>query len=331
MLGWHLLVLLGIEVVAYGGVGWWLSTVRGWAAPAAALLAVSIYIAVRVVLIAAEFLLARRHGDVIPESLCVPPARLVAMYVREVGLWALMFSVVLPFVPARRSVVDRRMGSAPATATPPILLVHGLACNRANWVWFRPGLARAGISVYAMDYTPWFSSIDGYAPQLAAAIDEVLAATGSNKVFIVAHSMGGLVARAYLDQFGDAKVAHIVTLGTPHRGTWMTRFGFTPNVRDMALGSAWLTALEKREAARSPDPYAKFTCVFTYHDNLVTPQHTATLPGSAQFALSGIGHVSLAFSRIVLDRVIGAWRETNQASHHPEFPARSPGAVAPLR
>jgi len=121
---------------------------------------------------------------------------------------------------------------------------------------------------------------------------------------LIGHSMGGLVSRAYLDQFGAGKVAHVITLGTPHLGTWMTNLGVGPNVRDMAEDSPWLAGLRKREAARSAHPYSNFTCVYTHHDNLVTPQANAALPGAEQVALSGIGHVSLALSSDVVKRVL---------------------------
>jgi pimeloyl-ACP methyl ester carboxylesterase len=222
------------------------------------------------------------------------------------------FSFVMPFVRKRGSVIDRptirRHPSRKLEVGLPIVLVHGLACNRGNWFLFRRRLERAGCSAFALDYTPWFSTIDTYGPQLAAAIDEVLAATGAPRVIVVAHSMGGLVTRTCMARFGADKVAHVVTLGTPHQGTWMTRFGFTPNVRNMAEGSAWLADLRSREAARSSKPYARFTCLFTCHDNLVTPQHNATLPGATNIPLSGVGHVSLVLSRNVFERVLGVCR-----------------------
>ena len=79
----------------------------------------------------------------------------------------------------------------------------------------------------------------------------------------------------------------------------------TPLVlRNMATDSAWLAALRDREGRRSHDPYRAFTCLFTYHDNLVTPQHNAVLPGARQIALSGIGHLSLALSPRVIGHVV---------------------------
>jgi pimeloyl-ACP methyl ester carboxylesterase len=304
MVGWHLLALLGVEVLLYGGIACYAHRAWEWSAASALALAVAIYLCVRIVLVAAEFILARWQGEPIPEAMAKPPWALAWMYVRELAGWIVVFSIVLPFVPARRSVIDSTPLPARAPGMLPIVLVHGLACNRGNWFWFRHQLARRGFVSYALDYTPWFASIDTYVPQLGAAIEEVCSATGAQRVIVVAHSMGGLVTRDYLERFGHDRVAHVITLGTPHQGTWMTRFGFTPNVRNMATDSAWLAALRDREGRRSHDPYRAFTCLFTYHDNLVTPQHNAVLPGARQIALSGIGHLSLALSPRVLGHVV---------------------------
>ena len=312
MVGWHLLLLLLVEVALYGAIGTHVHTSWAWPIGAAIALAVGIYIWVRMLLVGFEFILARRTGDSIPTALRVPAVRLVAMYLRELGGWLLMFSLILPFVTSRRSVMDR-----PAAGTPsviPVILVHGLACNRGYWFWFRRQLELRGYRAFAVDCTPWYARIDSLVPLLSHAIDEVLAATSSQQVVVIGHSMGGLVTRAYLARIGCEKIAHVITLGTPHQGTWMARFGYAPSIHDMATASAWLASLRARELQRDPTPYAKFTCLFSYHDNLVTPQRNATLPGATEIALSGIGHVSLALSPAVLDAVSQALAQVNRTT-----------------
>jgi pimeloyl-ACP methyl ester carboxylesterase len=66
----------------------------------------------------------------------------------------------------------------------------------------------------------WRLNIDATADELAAHIDAQLAATGCNQVDIVAHSMGGLVAKAYLSKqrANEAKVRKMLFIGTPHLG-----------------------------------------------------------------------------------------------------------------
>ncbi|MBI4151824.1 alpha/beta fold hydrolase [Candidatus Woesearchaeota archaeon] len=61
-------------------------------------------------------------------------------------------------------------------------------------------------------------NIDVYALRLKEILDTVQFQTGRPKVIIVAHSMGGLVARRYLQIFGASNVAKLITIGTPHQG-----------------------------------------------------------------------------------------------------------------
>ncbi|HYN89074.1 MAG TPA: alpha/beta fold hydrolase, partial [Ardenticatenaceae bacterium] len=67
----------------------------------------------------------------------------------------------------------------------------------------------------------WRKPVDDSARlYLVPWLDRALKRSGRDKVILVAHSMGGLVARAYVqsrDYRGD--VAQVITLGTPHRGT----------------------------------------------------------------------------------------------------------------
>ena len=58
------------------------------------------------------------------------------------------------------------------------------------------------------------------AEQLKVRVNEVLSATGADKVHIIGHSMGGLDARHMVVDLGMAeKVATLTTIGTPHLGT----------------------------------------------------------------------------------------------------------------
>ena len=61
-------------------------------------------------------------------------------------------------------------------------------------------------------------SINTYALRLKDIIDVVKEKTGKPKVNIVAFSMGGLVARKYIQIFGDGPVYKLITIGTPHKG-----------------------------------------------------------------------------------------------------------------
>ncbi|MFP4567763.1 MAG: hypothetical protein ACLFN8_02355 [Candidatus Woesearchaeota archaeon] len=61
-------------------------------------------------------------------------------------------------------------------------------------------------------------SISDYGVRLNDLVELVLNVTGASELDIVAHSMGGLVLRSYIDQFGDDSLNKIVLVGTPNKG-----------------------------------------------------------------------------------------------------------------
>lgn len=71
----------------------------------------------------------------------------------------------------------------------------------------------------------WRRAVPEAVPFLGETIDQLLEDTGAKRVVLMAHSMGGLVSRAYIADGGNAdKVSRFVTLGTPYWGAPKTHF-----------------------------------------------------------------------------------------------------------
>lgn len=106
----------------------------------------------------------------------------------------------------------------------PIVLVHGFAGFRGIGpltYFFRVAddLRRRGEVVYDPELPP-FAPPATRAPVIAATIRRALAETGRSKVVLIAHSQGGLDARYLISTLGMGdRVAALVTVSTPHRGT----------------------------------------------------------------------------------------------------------------
>jgi pimeloyl-ACP methyl ester carboxylesterase len=189
----------------------------------------------------------------------------------------------------------------PAPATCPVLLLHGIGCNAGVWTGMRASLARLGIApVYAMSYGPPFIPIPETAPQIAAKIAQVLRDTGASQVILVAHSMGGLVARSYLRAFGPARVRRLVTIGTPHAGSMHAWLMSGASLADMRPGSPYLAALAQPTADERAVPTVS---IWSWHDSMVTPQDSARLPYGENVVLAKIAHNALIADEGVQRRV----------------------------
>ncbi len=189
-----------------------------------------------------------------------------------------------------------------------VVFVHGFVCNRGFWTPWLRRVAAGGRAFMAVNLEPVFTSIDDYAPQIEAAVQRVRQVTGLPPM-LVCHSMGGMAVRAWLAHRarnegavpGREAAAHVVTIGSPHAGTWLARWSHLPNGRQMRLASPWVLALQR---AWNPGDAPPFTCWYSNCDNIVMPPSTATLPGADNRLVPGCGHVDLAFRPEVVDATL---------------------------
>jgi hypothetical protein len=205
-----------------------------------------------------------------------------------------------------------------------LILVHGFVCNRGLWNPWWPRLRATGVPCIAVNLEPVFGSIDRYPPLIEAAVQRMTQATG-RRPLLVGHSMGGIALRAWLrDCDGDARIHGVVTIGSPHHGTWLGRFGYAPNAQQMRWHSPWLRKLAAAEPAQR---YRRFTCFWGYCDNIVFPASTATLQGADNRHLRGHAHVHLLQHPAVLATVLQRLAEPD--ADQPAANSRSPGSTAP--
>ncbi|HXX85533.1 MAG TPA: alpha/beta fold hydrolase [Casimicrobiaceae bacterium] len=259
--------------IAHGVSVWWF--VAG--APVA-------YLAPAIILTAAWFAAAWLWRTPRPPQTRLDLAGSVRLYVLETltlaGSW--------PLLALHRLIIH---DPPPAHATRPVLLIHGVLVNDGVWFWFRRRLQRLGIGpIYSLNYGPPHASIERFAQQLNAKIRAVCAATGATQVVLIGHSMGGLVARAYLRRCGGGQVQRLITIGTPHHGSILAWSFPGIGLAQMHPGSAWLAKLNEAEDGPPPVP---ITSIWSRHDSMVIPQASATLAGGENIAIVGVGHNAL--------------------------------------
>ena len=254
--------------------------------------------------LAAEFVAAWivNRADPVPRA---RPGQLARAWLGETLQDLLVFCWRQPF--RWNAVPDRLEPASVLQGQRGIVFVPGFVCNRGFWTpWLRTLRAQDRAFV-AVNLEPVFGSIDGYVPLIEKAVAAVTEASGLAPV-LVCHSMGGLAARAWL-RCGPhaARVHHVVTIASPHRGTLLARFSRMPNGRQMACGSDWLRPLE----ADAADGRPPFTCWYSNCDNVVFPASSATLAGADNRLLPGVAHVELAFQPEVIAATLALLRRSD--------------------
>ena len=128
-----------------------------------------------------------------------------------------------PSGPVRSHPAARALFAAdPLAARIPVLLVHGLIDNRSVFTVMRRSLRRRGFAqVCSWNYSPLLADASRAARATWASTSSGSAReTGHERVHVVGHSLGGLIARYHVQrQGGDRRVDSLVTLGTPHQGS----------------------------------------------------------------------------------------------------------------
>lgn len=196
-------------------------------------------------------------------------------------------------------VVPSLTASDKVAGVRPVLLIHGMGGRPGNFAllrgwWWLTG--RRGH--HAVDLRD-AGTVDAMAARVADAIDAVCAVEGVAQLDLVAHSLGGIVARAALrDPRVAERVGRLVTIGTPHGGTYAARYAGTPVAHDLRPGSDLLASLGA--------PPVPTTTIVGTADVLVVPLESAHLEGATPVQLEGLTHYTVLSDRAALRAIDAA-------------------------
>lgn len=295
-------IVLAVELLAYS-LGAWKMVSGGSTLTTAIMSMLGIYLGLRVVATASNFLqtwLARSPK---------PPEHELGVFGTLRLLWGEYYVTVLAYsfyFPFEAKLVP----VAPITTQPgngtPIVLVPGFSCNRGYWGAMARYLKRQGYGpIYSVSLEPLLGSMEANAEHLSKYVEAICEHSGSEKVILVGHSMGGVVSRVYVHQMGgDKRVAKILAIGSPHEGTVLAVAlkSAGDNLQQMALGNEWAKQFNENQKEDCPVP---ITAIVTPHDNIVGPQSSTHLhyPNAKNVFLPGVGHLEMVISKRVMSAV----------------------------
>ena len=203
-----------------------------------------------------------------------------------------------------------------------VLLLHGFFQTRNIWEIMERRLRREGFGVLSLNLGGLLwqyntKSITKQAEYLYAKMEKICKNHNIQKFHIIGHSMGGLVARHYIQSYGgDQRVKSLITLGSPHHGTPTALIGvflmgagvLSVSPFQMLPNSRFVKKLRKE----SFPPHIPLTSIFSRHDficpwwaSVLRPDETH--PYMMNYQLRGIGHSELTYHpqifQLVLERL----------------------------
>lgn len=183
---------------------------------------------------------------------------------------------------------------------PPVVLVAGYLENSGQMAPLAARLRRAGYQPVLVDLPSTLHSVRQNAAFVGTVVERVCAESGYTRVGYVGHSMGGVVARAYVHEAETPRLSVVITLGSPHRGTHLAKLGPGASARDMRPGSEHMRSMPATKMGPVP-----IHSLIAPRDNIVSPAWSCVLAEGENLVIpQPVGHVSLLFLASVAVQVV---------------------------
>lgn len=179
----------------------------------------------------------------------------------------------------------------------PIILVQGYA--EPSW-YFMYGIYRnlkknGWNNIYPVNLFPNINDIREQARIIAKKVEQIKEEQKVSKIDYVAHSMGGLIGRYYIQELNGYKnINNYVSIATPHYGTYTAFLGIGEAAKQMRPKSDFLNKLNSGDFIK---PGVKYTSIWTKTDEIVIPAESALLQGSNMMPdIKYVGHFFILWS-----------------------------------
>lgn len=230
--------------------------------------------------------------------------REVASTLVTMGMWP------LGFADSGLAGVESLVGKESSVETP-VLLVHGFGANKSNWLFLRRYLEQAGFGrIHALNYNALGADIPTLAEMCAARAAELQDRFGVDRVHVVGHSLGGVVARYAVQVTGLRGADVCITIASPHGGVRLARYGsplalVSPLASGLQLRPDSKVMTQLRTTARPLG--TRFVAYYSNLDLLVPARRAMILEPhleATNILVKDQGHLSIMFSRRLAQSVV---------------------------
>ena len=217
-----------------------------------------------------------------------------------------LLAVLLPLLVVLAAPSSAAKPAAPiatVSANRPILFVHGWNSSASTWDPMVASFKAAGWTDAELNRWSYNTSQSNAttAQEIATRVANIRAATGVDKVDIIAHSMGSLSSRYFLKNLGgDLVVDDWISLGGPNHGTDTANFCFSTACFEMRVGSGFLAGLNSGDESPGAPAYATY---WSSCDTVVNPDSSVPVVGATNTKTACVSHNGLLTDSAVFSAV----------------------------
>ena len=149
----------------------------------------------------------------------------------------------------------------------------------------------SGRKVFCIDLVPnnGDAGLDELALQVSRFVEEHIPA--GQKLDLIGFSMGGLVARFYVQRLGGIdRVSHLITLSSPHRGSYIAYLRANSGTRQMRPGSPFLQELNRDVKMLER---IRVSSIWTPFDLMIVPAVSSKFAAGQDYRIPVIAHPSM--------------------------------------
>ncbi len=239
----------------------------------------------------------KRSKRIIKSTLTEMGANLVAFHLYPLGFF-------------EKSQAPRKHSSHSKNPRP-ILLLHGIFHNRSAFISLKHRMQKEGWdNIHTFNYSTTRGNVLQMVEMLAKKVQEILDTTSASQIDIVAHSLGGLVARTFMSLGeGRGKVNKLITLGTPHQGTHLSIFtkGFARAALDgdLKVNSYLIKLLSSTALPRG----SELVSIYSPFDWTISPGENGAAVGVPESSIKNVrldyvGHAGLLYSNEAFEAIV---------------------------
>ena len=195
--------------------------------------------------------------------------------------------------------------SATGLVQRPLVMIHGLGGSAGNVallkLWVQLHSPRP-VHVFGYGIK---TTIDQVAADFEAWLMEVVKTYPDTQIDIIAHSMGGIIARSALQNPTLAQqTRRLLTLGSPHQGTQLARWGGSHFVTALRPDSPFVQRINTAEARTFEKENLEIVTFWSRRDVMVLPAENATLDGAWNMEMHESTHMSWMFKPRLMARIV---------------------------